>query len=903
MAILRRWIFVLTLLLIAGPRLWAASSADRALDAAVQAFNGTFYDRAEAQLADFCQKNPTSPRLAEAILLQAQARLKLTNYAGAIELLTANQGNAATNADQYLFWLAEANYRKGDYRAAGNAFAKLVSDFPASPRCLESALGEASAHAALARAEPAEWQRVISLLQQTNGVFQYAASTNASGDLVPRGYLLLSEAQLSTKDYHAAEETLQPLAKRPLNPKLAWQCQYLLCRIELADGRTNAALAGTTNLLAVAAGAAQTNLLAESAAFRADLLERLGQTNEALAVYQRNLAEGIPAERQRQALLKIAELSLAQTNIPQATQMLEKFLAQYTNAASADLALLTLGELRLRQYETEAGTNQPARTATNAPAGTNLQMALESFDTLVKRFPQSPLFGKAQLDLGWCYGRQGRLPEAQVAYQTAVEHLPASRDQATAYFRLADVQFRQTNFAGAIKCYQAITSQYAGLPEVRTNLFEPALYEIVRVGLAAGDLATTTNALQNLLAWYPGSLSVARAVLLTGQELGFRGDPAAARKLLLDFDKAAPDAPLRAERQLAVVATWEQDNKWTEAIAQLDGWLATFTNHEAKPRAEYFRAWDTWQAGRDTNALTLFTNFVVRFPNSEFAPRAQMWVADYYYTIGDPVAAERNYQLLIHNTNWPPNKLTYQAQLMAGMAAVAHQGWKDAKDYFTQLYNNTNGPPQGPSLDLRYQALFQHALALIRVVDPADTNRLANLEQATIALGRICDDYPTNLLAVQAWKEKANCYLQWALARQQYDSLTNAINAYQHVLVSPQADVALRSEAKVGLAVTLSKWAEQKTGKERTALLEQALNHCLDVVFGTILGDDEWLDPFWTKEAGVKAFDLADSLQAWSQEVRLYERLTNSIWPQLPAQLVKRAAKARENLEREKAVR
>jgi hypothetical protein len=53
----------------------------------------------------------------------------------------------------------------------------------------------------------------------------------------------------------------------------------------------------------------------------------------------------------------------------------------------------------------------------------------------------------------------------------------------------------------------------------------------------------------------------------------------------------------------------------------------------------------------------------------------------------------------------------------------------------------------------------------------------------------------------------------------------------------------------------------------------------------------------------VKAFDLADSLQAWSQEVRLYERLTNSIWPQLPAQLVKRAAKARENLEREKAVR
>jgi len=900
MPVLCRWILLLTLLLAGGPRLLAASAADRALDEARNAFQDTFYARAEMQLGDFCQKFPASPRLPEALLLQARARLELTNYAGAIELLSANQGKAGTNADQYLLWLARAYSCKGDHRAASDVFGRLIRDFPASSHCLEAALGEASARSALGPNDPAEWQRVIGLLQQTNGVFQSAARTNTGSDLVPWGYLLLSEAQLATKDYHEAEGTLQPLAKLPLSPKLAWQSRYLLCRIQLADGRTNAALAGMTNLLAAAADAAQTNLLAESTAVQAELLERLGRTNEALVAYQKNLAEGIPAERQRQALLKIAELSLAQGNIPQAIQTYEKFLGQYPEAASADLAWLTLGELRLRQFEAEAGTNQPPSAVTNAPAATNLlQLALGSFTTLVKQFPQSPLLGKAQLDLGWCYERQGRLPEAQAAYEAAAASLPSSKDLATACFHLADVQFRQTNYAAAIKSCQAIIEKFADLPEVRTNFFEPALYQMVRAGLAKGDLATTTNALRNLLAWYPGSLSAAGAALLTAQDLGRRGDPAAARRLLEDFDQAAPAAPLRVERQFAVAATWEQENKPAEAIAQYDELLAGLTNHAARPRAEYYRAWDTAQAGRDTNALTLMTNIVAKFPTSEFARWAQMWVAHYYYRTGDPVSAERNYQALVQSTNWPPDELTYQAQLMLGRAAVARQGWNDERSYYTQLYNNTNGP----SLALRYQALFEHALALMRVVDPADTNRLANLEQATIALGRICDDYATNKLAVRAWGERANCYLQWALAQQRYDSLTNAINAYQHVLESPEAGVDLRSEAKVGLAVTLSKWADQKTGKERTALLEQALNHCLDVVYGNdkILRDDERLDPFWTKEAAVKAFDLADSLQAWSQEVRLYERLTNSIWPELPPTLVKRAVKARENLEREKA--
>ena len=52
--------------------------------------------------------------------------------------------------------------------------------------------------------------------------------------------------------------------------------------------------------------------------------------------------------------------------------------------------------------------------------------------------------------------------------------------------------------------------------------------------------------------------------------------------------------------------------------------------------------------------------------------------------IRDRPEAERNYKLLFQSTNWAPCELTYTAQLMAGRAAVARQGWKDVDVYKRQ---------------------------------------------------------------------------------------------------------------------------------------------------------------------------------------------------------------------------
>src|SRR5207244_2595178 len=226
----------------------SASGEQHAFEAAARELKQGFYEQAEKDFKAFAEKYPNSSRLSEAILGQAQALLKQTNYSAAVQLLNARQSNAGTNADQYVFWKANAHYSNGDYEAAAEDYAKLAKEFPTPPRRLEAVIQEATARARLA-----DWGRVLEL--QTNAVWQSATNANAGDSQVVRGYLLLSEAHLAQKNYEAAEQALQPLSNLLLPPAMAWQWNFLLGSIRAAEARNEEALQRATNMLALAAEA------------------------------------------------------------------------------------------------------------------------------------------------------------------------------------------------------------------------------------------------------------------------------------------------------------------------------------------------------------------------------------------------------------------------------------------------------------------------------------------------------------------------------------------------------------------------------------------------------------------------------------------------------------------------
>jgi TolA-binding protein len=431
--------------------------------------------------------------------------------------------------------------------------------------------------------------------------------------------------------------------------------------------------------------------------------------------------------------------------------------------------------------------------------------------------------------------------------------------------------------------YGTVLEKFASMPEVATNLFEPALYQIASAAIASGNAQAASNALRRILTDYPNSFHTAGALLMVGLELGRTGNPAAARAVLRDFATAVPGSDLRPQVELAIARTFEQQDKWPDAIEVYDRWLSTYTNDAARPGAEYYCAQANYLAGRETNALALFGQLASEVPTNQFTPLARWWVGDYNYRSGQPNGffdAEHSFQLLYKS--WPGHPLGYQALMMAGRAAASRQGWSDAKDYFATLWNDTNAPT-----GLRIEALSALGDALMSLAGAAETNKTALYGEAINAYDYIVKFYPTSQVAMPALGQKASCLVQ----THDYES---ASNAFMQVIESPQSDVKTRSLARIGLGVALEKQAQQSSPAQ-TNLLSAALNNYLDVFYGKILKADEKPDPFAESRAGFEAGRLAESLHLWSQAGNIYRRLQDT-FPVLAARAERNLRRAREQM-------
>ena len=859
MAICRQWILTLVVLLLGGGELFAASTREqRAYAAAVASFHDEIYGRAELELDQFVKNFRNSTNLPQAVLLLAQAQFKQGKYAEAIAQLNAHPENLGALADRYAYWTGEAQFMTNGFAAAAGTFTALAKNFPDSPLRL-AAVVEASA----AWEKLKDWPNIVDVLGSETGFFQRTAQADPGNEQVVNGRLLLARALSAQKDFSGAAKVLSELNPALLKPDQEWRKDSLLFAVRLALNDAQGALALTTNLFQIARQQNNPDWLAGVAAMRGTVLEKLGRLDEAVAARQENLSATAPLEKQREAILKLAALAAAQKDYAGAAARLERFLEQAGETPVTDLVLVTLGELRLKDF-----------SATN-----HLALAQAAFDRLLTGSPQGSQAGRAYLDRGWVFWLGEKYAESLADFKNAVTRLPVTEDLAVAIFKAADAEFKLEKYTAARDDYALVLEEFADWPNVMKSIGDRALYQIVRANLEMRDQGAAERAMQQLLAKFPKSELADNSLLLAGEGFADFSSPVMAREVFQQFADKFPDSSLHAQAAFARSRTFEREKNWSAAITNHENWLKQFPTDKLAPQVAYARAWANYQAGQESNAFALFTSFVASHPTNGLAPLAQWWVADYHFRAGSFIAAETNYEAIFQNPVWKESPLFYPSQLMAGRSAMGRQGFPDASRYLVSLISDTNCVDN----ELKAQARFAYGAVLMQTPS-VDTNSLtANLQLATNIYSQIILAYPTNQIGLRAVGELADCAVQLG-------AFDLATNSYTQVAASAVADVAMRSRAQVGLGLTLEKMAAVQSPSDRQPLLDAALKNYLDVVgssWGAGLDDQATADAFWVKKAGLLALPLLS--QAGSYPTNFLDRL-EKLLPQIKETLDKKRA-------------
>lgn len=862
------------ILLVMAPAHAATPWERTAFEVVQKLFEDGIYELASREAGDFLLRYPGSDRVPEATLILAQTHLRLKRFDDAATVLQEHRAQAGDKADEFVFWLAEARFQQRDLTAAARGFAEINAAFPESSRRFEACFREAFTHS-----EGGDFATTVERLRAGDGPFQTLRPQAPDNEWMLRCSLLLAESLWRQGDFPGAEETLAGLKEQPLPVGLEWQRQYLLANVKLAARRPTEAIAHTTNFWTIATNVVRPELLAEAAMLEGRIREELDDPVAAIAAYERNLATLLPGDRRQAALQRLIDVGLNAGRRDETATRLERFIQQHPRDELLDLARFTLGEIRFEAFQ--AGSTAGA-------ADTNLlEQARAQFARLTADLPQSPLAGRAALNLGWClwHARPPRFAEAAAAFQSASERLPRGLAQVEARLKWADSQFRAGNHGGATTNYWAVATNYLDVPNLATNMVAQALHQVVHSGVEQGDLASAAAGLARLQEVDPASDLTQQAGLLLGRAFERRGNAEAAKVVFTDFVRRYTNSVLLPEARLGLARAQERAQEWDLAIRAYGEWLTRYTNQAGVPtnlvsQAVFDQARLMLQRTPGTNAVQLLTRFTTDFPQDANVPLAQYLLGEHFFRQGDYGKAEL---LFLDRSLAQPGagrlgELPYRARLMAGKAAVARQSFRNARDHFDWVI--TNGPlyrAESPApVAVTAEAYMLRGDTFLNEDRTALPNPLFSFGEAITAYSKVVQLAPTNEIAALAWARIGDCNLQ--LASKDPRRYEAAADAYRQVM-SSMAGVSVRSMAEIGLAIVLERQAPQMPEPLQLDLQNQALDHYLAVFYARNLREGELPDPYWLKQAGLAAVELAGRLQRSDLAIGICQRLLRELPP------------------------
>ncbi len=468
-----------------------------------------------------------------------------------------------------------------------------------------------------------------------------------------------------------------------------------------------------------------------------------------------------------------------------------------------------------------------------APASEEYQYHLDTFEN-----PSG--VARARMGRGWALLALNRPAEAASEFERAAPLFADPVARATARVKAADAHFAAQAFESARAIYLERAAD-AATPDAPAASFQAAecLRSLKRRAAARGEYLA-------LMERWPEHPLAGRAALRIASL--YEGDQQWADAIGVYSNALVrfPDPDIRARAMLGRGVIRYRLGEFAAARGDFDEIIRLDATGPAVEQAFYLRGWSAFLLGREDEALEICQQFIERYPQSQFAPDVQFWLAERAYNRGDFVPAESGFVQLPRQ--FPASRLAPEGWYWAGRAAMGSREYGRALEYFASLFKEF--PGHARTVDAR----FSQADALYEQ---------GKFAEAILALDEVIRAAPDSYLADLAWGRKGDCH--FTLATHDPARFKEALQAYKTLRDQPRAkqDLRLQAEYKMGRC-------EEKMGNA-----DAALDHFTRVMSEHVTAREQGGAgaPMWFARAGFAAAEEYERRAQWPQAMRLYQRV------------------------------
>ena len=716
-------------------RLMARLALDRA-DALWEVPDGKGRSDAAAAYAQIANDYPDEPAAKTAGSMAALALLEVGKpkeaLAAADRFLKAHGGQEKADAtvSDVKAIRAEAILAGGDAAAAAAAYQNLIAAAAGPPPVAPAQLARWRLRQGVALVAAKQWQPAHDVLA--------AAASGLTDDSAAEAALLDATALVELKKPAEAVKVLITLDRGHPRWSRRDEALLLLVRAQRETGDKAGALTSAERLVAEFPAAKN----ADVAWYRlGQVRQDAGRHDEAIKAFDKARALKPKGSRAAWSLLSSGWCHEAKGRLDDAIKAWTALLEAYPDSTAAVPARLARADVRQRKADFQGGLADARAVLDGKATGTSLDpeavpeaLLLEglclsglkqhaeaalAFKKLLDAQPDGPAADRAMFEMGAAQSLAGLGNDALATFNTFVKRFPESTYAADAWYELGEQAWSAGRYAEAASAYRAaIDRAEAGAKAGKANaarnaaLLEQARHKLAWTFVSRGDHTAAAEAFAEQLARHPGGPLAADAQAMRGESLfkaGKPGEAALAFQAALADPKRLPSADLRG---LAVVRGAEalaSQEKWAESLAIADRFIAAEPTSPQAPQARYAAAWARQNLGRLDEALAGY-RAVADAGRTEISARARLMEGEVLFEQGNHKEAIKAFFKVAYGFGEKQAPLAFhpwqaQATFEAARCFEVLEQPDKARGLYAELVDRYPNSPQAPAARKRLDSL------------------------------------------------------------------------------------------------------------------------------------------------------------------------------------------------------